>query len=228
MGPMPARTLHHARRALSLAARLIGLIMGLFVLGLVLFLAGFGWFLWSVPNEEPALAGKADGIVVLTGGASRTSDGMELLAAGRAQRLLISGAHRTTNQAELARLLPEYEKLIACCVDIDRTALNTVGNATGTRQWVKDRSFRSVIVVTSNYHMPRAMAELSHQLPDVDLIPFPVIANKSAGWTQAASARLLVSEYVKYILAVLRMQFDNIAFADRLRIFARTSHPGAV
>lgn len=193
-------------RALDVMGRLIGLLMGLFVLGLVLFVAGFGWFLWSVPNEEVALDRKADGIVVLTGGASRTTDGMELLAAGRGKRLLISGAHRTTNQAELMRLLPEHEKIIACCVDVDRAALNTVGNATGTRQWVRERGFGSLIVVTSNYHMPRAMAELSNQLPDVELIPFPVITAKSAGWTQAASARLLVSEYVKYIVAVLRIE----------------------
>jgi uncharacterized SAM-binding protein YcdF (DUF218 family) len=194
-------------RALNVVGRLIGLLMGLFVLGLVLFVAGFGWFLWSVPNEEVALDRKADGIVVLTGGASRTNDGMELLAAGKGKRLLISGAHRTTNQAELMRLLPEHEKIITCCVDVDRAALNTVGNATGTRQWIKERGFRSLIVVTSNYHMPRAMAELSNQLPGVELIPFPVIAAKSAGWTQAASARLLVSEYVKYIVAVLRIEF---------------------
>jgi uncharacterized SAM-binding protein YcdF (DUF218 family) len=193
-------------RAINIAGRLIGLLMGLFVLGLVLFVAGFGWFLWSVPNEEAAIDGRADGIVVLTGGASRTTDGMELLAAGKGKRLLISGAHRTTNQAELTRLLPEHEKIIACCVDVDRAALNTVGNATGTRQWVKERGFHSLIVVTSNYHMPRAMAELSNQLPGVDLIPFPVITPKSAGWTQAASARLLVSEYVKYIVAVLRIE----------------------
>jgi uncharacterized SAM-binding protein YcdF (DUF218 family) len=196
-------------RALGFVRRVLRLLMGLFVLGMVLFVAGFGWFLWIVPNEEAVLDRSADGIVVLTGGASRTADGMELLAAGKGKRLLISGAHRTTNQAELMRLLPEHEKIIACCVDVDRAALNTVGNATGTRQWVKERGFRSVIVVTSNYHMPRAMAELSNQIPDVDLIPFPVISAKSAGWTQAASARLLVSEYVKYIVAVLRIELNQ-------------------
>lgn len=195
-------------RAFNVAGRLIGLLMGIFVLGLVLFVAGFGWFLWNVPNEEAMLDRGADGIVVLTGGASRTTDGMELLAAGKGKRLLISGAHRTTNQAELMRLLPEHEKIIACCVDVDRAALNTVGNATGTRQWIKERGFRSLIVVTSNYHMPRAMAELSNQLPGVDLIPFPVITPKSAGWTQATTARLLVSEYVKYIIAVLRIELN--------------------
>lgn len=197
--------------AVGFVTRVIGLAMGLFVLGVALFVAGFGWFLWIVPNEEVLLDRGADGIVVLTGGASRTNDGMELLAAGRGKRLLISGAHRTTNQAELARLLPEYEKIITCCVDVDRAALNTVGNATGTKQWVKERNFRSLIVVTSNYHMPRAMAELSNQLPDVDLVPFPVISAKSAGWTQAASARLLVSEYVKYIVAVLRIELNQPA-----------------
>jgi uncharacterized SAM-binding protein YcdF (DUF218 family) len=198
-------------RAFGLMGRVIGLLMGLFLLGVVLFVAGFGWFLWIVPNEETVLDRNADAIVVLTGGASRTTDGMELLAAGKGKRLLISGAHRTTNQAELMRLLPEHEKIIACCVDVDRAALNTVGNATGTRQWVKERGFRSLIVVTSNYHIPRAMAELSNQLPDVDLIPFPVISAKSAGWTQAASARLLVSEYVKYIVAVLRIELNQSA-----------------
>ncbi len=197
--------------ALGFVARAIGLLMGLFVLGVLLFVAGFGWFLWIVPNEEAPIGRAADGIVVLTGGASRTADGMELLAAGKGKRLLISGAHRTTNQAELVRLLPEHEKIITCCVDVDRAALNTVGNATGTRQWVKERGFNSLIVVTSNYHMPRAMAELANQLPDVDLIPFPVISAKSAGWTQAASARLLVSEYVKYIVAVLRIELNQPA-----------------
>ena len=90
-----SRTQYRPRRgriagALGFAARAVGLLMGLFVLGVLLFVVGFGWFLWIVPNEEVAIDRMADGIVVLTGGASRTADGMELLAAGKGKRLLIS------------------------------------------------------------------------------------------------------------------------------------------
>ena len=193
--------------------RLVAVVVAIVTLMALIFTAGFALFLWRIPTEESGLDRKADGIVVLTGGASRISDAIELLAAGRGQRLLISGVHRSTNQAEIARLLPEHEKIITCCVDLDRAAVNTVGNATGTRRWVNDRGFRSVIVVTSNYHMPRAMAELSHQLPEVALIPFPVIANKSP-WSHAANLRLLLSEYLKYIVAVVRMRFDQVSGSE--------------
>lgn len=172
---------------------------------------GFFWFVWTVPSDEVVLDRDADGIVVLTGGASRISDAIDLLASGRGRRLLISGVHRSTNQLEIARLMPEREKIITCCVDLDRSAVNTVGNATETRRWVKERGFHSLIVVTSNYHMPRAMAELSHRLPDVTLIPFPVVAHRlRENWSNATTARLLLSEYVKYIVAISRMQLDPI------------------
>src|ERR1043165_3979266 len=113
--------------------------------------AGFAWFIHHVPAEEVALDRNADGIVVLTGGSSRIADAIELLAAGRGKRLLISGVHRTTTTAEIARINPRYEGLVACCVDLDHSAINTVGNAIETRRWVKDRGFTSLIVVTSAY-----------------------------------------------------------------------------
>src|SRR6266853_1366508 len=75
----------------------------------LLLAAGFGWFLWSLPADEIVLNRDADGIVVLTGGASRISDAIELLAAGRGKRLLISGVNRTTTTAEIARINPRYE-----------------------------------------------------------------------------------------------------------------------
>ncbi len=174
----------------------------------VALVVGFLWFVSQVPADEINLHEKADGIVVLTGGASRISDAIDLLASGYGQRLLISGVHRSTNQTEIARVLPQHEKVITCCVDLDRSAVNTVGNATETRRWVKERGFHSLIVVTSNYHMPRAMAELSHQLPDVALIPFPVVTHKLPLWSNPATVKLLMSEYVKYIVAVFRMRID--------------------
>src|SRR6267378_2715133 len=83
--------------------------------------AGFWWFVWAVPTHEVELEYNADGIVVLTGGSSRVADAIELLSEGRGKRLLITGVHRATTSAEIARLAPAYGRLIACCVDLDHS-----------------------------------------------------------------------------------------------------------
>lgn len=193
--PRGSRVVRFMKRAVLVAACLI-----------LAFAAGFGVFLLHVPTEEVALRRNADGIVVLTGGASRIEDAVELLASGRGQRLLITGVHRLTSEREIKRLKPGYGKVFACCVDLDRSALNTIGNATETRRWAEERGFKSLIVVTSNYHMPRAMAELRHQLPDIVLIAFPVIGDQlRASWSNGPNLQLLFWEYVKYTVAVGRM-----------------------
>jgi uncharacterized SAM-binding protein YcdF (DUF218 family) len=202
-----------ARR--SFAARAFGklgrTVIFIALLVTLVFLIGFFWFASQISNREIRLTRSADGIVVLTGGSSRVNDAFELLASKRGKRLLISGVYPATNQGEISRVLPEYERLFACCVDLDRTAVNTLGNAIGTRRWAKAQGFQSLIVVTSGYHMPRALAELAHQLPGVELVPFPVVSERLRAepwWSHLATAKLLFSEYLKYIVAVIRMRLD--------------------
>jgi uncharacterized SAM-binding protein YcdF (DUF218 family) len=177
---------------------------------------GFMWFIWRVPANEVVLDRDADGIVVLTGGASRITDAIELLAAGHGRRLLISGVNRSTNRSEISRLNPEFARIVRCCVDFDRS-LNTLGNAIETRRWSEARGFHSLIVVTSNYHMPRALVEIGHQLPDVALVPFPVVTDKlrlEPWWGNMATTRLLLLEYAKYIFANVRTRLNPASGDD--------------
>jgi uncharacterized SAM-binding protein YcdF (DUF218 family) len=197
-------------RPVAPSPRRRGGLLTLLVFGLpaALFGAGFLWFVGSMPATEVSPTRDADGIVVLTGAALRISDALDLLAAGRGQRLLITGVNPATRTAEISRLMPEHRRLFNCCVDLDHSAINTIGNAVETRRWVQGRNFRSLIVVTSNFHMPRAMAELNHQLPGVTLVPFAVVSDKvrvEAWWESEATARLLFVEYLKYIVARARM-----------------------
>lgn len=177
--------------------------------------AGFVWFVAQMRSDEQRPARKADGIVVLTGGSSRISDAMDLLADGYGKRLLISGVHPANGANDILRSLPDNHSLLSCCVDLDRSAVNTRSNATETRRWVAERGFRSLIVVTSNYHMPRAMLELSHAMPDIDLIFYPVIGDKwrdDPWWQSGAALRLLLSEYVKYVAAEVRVRLADLGF----------------
>jgi uncharacterized SAM-binding protein YcdF (DUF218 family) len=173
---------------------------------------GFVGFLSQLHGTEVKPAREADGIVVLTGGSSRVSDAMELLAAGYGKRLLISGVHPTSAVGDISRSLSDNQSLLGCCVDLDRSAVNTRSNAAETRRWVHERGFKSLIVVTSNYHMPRAIVELSHAMPNVALIPFAVVGDKwrdEPWWTSGATVRLLLSEYAKYVAAEVRVRLAD-------------------
>jgi len=176
---------------------------------------GFVGFLSQLRLSEGVPA-RADGIVVLTGGSSRVSDAIDLLARGYGQRLLISGVHRANSLSDISRSLPDSEALLRCCVDLDHSAVNTRSNASETRRWAHQQAFRSLLVVTSNYHMPRAIVELSHAMPDITLIPFAVVGEKwreEPWWASGAAMRLLLSEYVKYLAAEVRVRLDRFGLS---------------
>ena len=185
------------------------MIIAVLAITFVAVVAGFAGFISQLRGTEAKPSRTADGIVVLTGGSSRVSDAMELLADGYGKRLLISGVHPTNAASDISRSLTDNQSLLSCCVDLDRSAVNTRSNAAETRRWARERGFKSLIVVTSNYHMPRAIVELSHAMPDITLIPFAVVGDKwreEPWWTNGATTRLLLSEYVKYVAAEVRVR----------------------
>ena len=188
------------------------MIVAVLAIAFVAAATGFVGFLSQLRGAETKPGRTADGIVVLTGGSSRVSDAMELLADGYGKRLLISGVHPTNAASDISRSLTDNQSLLSCCVDLDRSAVNTRSNAAETRRWAHERGFRSLIVVTSNYHMPRAIVELSHAMPDITLIPFAVVGDKwrdEPWWTNGATLRLLLSEYVKYVAAEVRVRLAD-------------------
>ena len=187
--------------------------MAMFGLVVLAVLGGFVAFLSQLRDIESPPEHKADGIVVLTGGASRLSDAMELLAKGFGKRLLISGVHPLSGTSDISRSLPDNQSLLNCCVDLDRSAVNTRSNAAETRRWAHERGFKSLIVVTSNYHMPRAIVELSHAMPEIKLIPFAVVGDKwreEPWWSNGGTLRLVLSEYVKYLAAEVRVRLADM------------------
>jgi len=176
-------------------------------LAAILFVAGFLVFVYSIHSETPATSTSADGIVVLTGGTERIARGIKLLAEQRASRLLISGVNPKTSRKALADRAPGSAHLFRCCIDIGYKAQDTVGNAKETRQWAFNNGFKSLIVVTSSYHMPRSMAEFHRALPGTVLHPYPVVpasVQAEAWYANPGTARLLLWEYIKFLPAATR------------------------
>ncbi len=191
----------------------VRLIFDFVLMLVVLLIIGFILFATGIAHEQRGPQRTADGIAVLTGGASRIDQAMKLLAQGKAKRVLITGVNRTTTTEELKDLASQGDQYFACCVDIDKEARNTIDNATETSQWVALNHYGSIIVVTSNYHMPRALAELGRAMPDVVLIPYSVVDNNvhlDRWWSYPGTTRLLLSEYLKYLPALGRLGATNL------------------
>ncbi|MCL8381388.1 YdcF family protein [Xanthobacter aminoxidans] len=198
--PAPRRSL---LRRLAVAAVTLGAI------GAVVAGVGFVAFTTQIAGREPAGVKPADAIVVLTGGPSRIIDAVSLLNEGLGQRLLITGVNPATSSDEMRRALPDGERLMDCCIDLGHKALNTRGNALEAAEWTRERRFRSLVVVTSSWHMPRAMMELSRALPDVELVAYPVVTSRTEPenwWTDTGTLKLLVKEYLKYIMATVKIR----------------------
>ena len=169
--------------------------------------AGFLYFADSVASMQPPADPKADAIVVLTGGFQRIDQAVDLLKGGAGRRLLISGVNPSTTGGQIRRNTQSSADLFKCCVDIGHDAIDTIGNANETANWIRDNGYRSILVVTNNYHMPRSLLELRRANPGISFIAYPVVNSdlKSTNWLRNPMVlKTILSEYVKLTVASIR------------------------
>lgn len=208
----------------NISARRLGiwLLRALGALGLLMvaaFLLSFASFVRSIARFEPHRVGAAAGIVVLTGGSQRLTDALGLLASGHGRRLLISGVHQKTSRDEIARITGYRGDKLECCADLGKSARNTIGNAIEARRWARENGFRSLIVVTSNYHMPRALGEFAHVMGDIEVVGYPVVSDSvdmTRLWADPGAFRLIATEYTKYIVSRARRSIEHDPEHSRL------------
>ena len=170
-------------------------------------LLGFLWFTQQIPQvKNPALANNeftensGAVIVVLTGGSGRLEYGLQLLAEHKGKTLFISGAGENVTISDILHQAPDNfsKKVNKADIILGHEAENTIGNAQEIKNWLKNNPAHNIILVTSNYHIPRSLLELSNVLPSVSITPAPVIADDN---------EMVLSEYHKYIASKLRHLF---------------------
>lgn len=192
---------------MTFSFRILG---GIVFLVAILWSAGLVGFATAVPRDIADQTSRTDAIVVPTGGYGRLFAGLELLRDGHAEQLFISGVYTGVT---LSSLVGDIDfDLPACCVEIGHSADDTFENAKETAAWMAKRDYHSLRLVTGSYHMPRAILEFRHAMPDVRLVAnptFPQHVKVDHWWRYRGTAGLLASEYAKYLLALIRMPFSR-------------------
>ncbi len=163
--------------------RVAALLVVVWALGFVAFMLSLG---------KPLEGRKTDAIVVLTGGSGRIDRGLAVLRAGDAKRMLVSGVDPDVRPGEFSAQYKIDRRLFASSIDLGWQAVDTRSNADETRKWVVRHKYKSVRLVTSDWHMPRAKLELSHQLPGEDVAGDAV--RSQPGFA------MLFREYHKYLV----------------------------
>ena len=167
------------------------MIVRILAAGLLLWMLGFAWFAIALPR--PADDRATDAIVVLTGSSGRIQRALSLLERGKAKRLLVSGADRRVRPREFAAAYGAPMTLVDCCVDLGNEAVDTRSNADETAEWLQRHHYRSVRLVTTDWHMMRARFELARVLdPGITLVADAVPSAPGLG--------ALFGEYNKYLL----------------------------
>ncbi|HKT53547.1 MAG TPA: YdcF family protein, partial [Caulobacteraceae bacterium] len=136
-----------------------------------------------------------------------------LLEDGKARRMLVSGVNPKASRADIRDVAKATQRYYDCCVDLGFRATDTVGNAREAAAWARAKGFKSLIIVTSDYHMPRAMLEIHEALPEAKLTAYPIKApdfDTSRWWESSTGARRMAVEYCKYLAILGREAFLSL------------------
>jgi uncharacterized SAM-binding protein YcdF (DUF218 family) len=193
--------------------------MKLLAAGLVIacaWISGLLAFAGRVERLTPApTPPAADGIVALTGGSDlRLKAATDLLEEGLGQRLLVSGVDRKATRQDLWIVTGASKPLFDCCVDLGFDAADTAGNARETAAWTRAMRYRSLILVTADYHTPRALVELRAALPGVAITAYPVATPDLDAhlWLhERRGTERMAREYSKYLVALIRATVPGLA-----------------
>ncbi len=188
--------------------RRLGLVAAVFF---VAYAGGLVWFAESIVGAVEDTGTTTDAIVVLTGGSQRVQAGLQLLAAGKAKKLFVSGVYHSTDVAALLHVQRQSPDAVQCCIVLGHTADNTYGNALETAAWMQQEGYHSLRLVTANYHMRRALLEFTRAMPEAQIIPHPVFpdAVRERWWAWPGTLDLIIGEYDKYLWALVRPWFSG-------------------
>lgn len=169
-------------------------------------LIGLIWFISIIPDKLEDKDTVTNSIVVLTGGKNRLLTGFKLLEENKAEKLLISGVDEKANMADLKQIYNKYTseemKSYEDRITLGHYATNTYSNALETALWMKANKFKSLRLVTSNYHLPRSLIEFQSAMPDIKIIPHPVFTDNfelNKWWLFPMTVKLIMLEYNKYL-----------------------------
>ena len=204
--------------------RIRGWIAGILCLVVIIggfWVGGFFWFLADIPSTGTRTSLRADAIVVLTGGSRRIPVAVSLLLEGHAGALLVTGVNDIVSPSDFRAAMSESGiavdvETMHCCVALGYGAHDTVGNAEEAANWMQSSGYRSMILVTSNYHMARSRIEFHATMPDIGIIEYPVVPADLGlveWWKSPQSAFLMLSEYIKLQLAWLRVTLGSMLSA---------------
>jgi uncharacterized SAM-binding protein YcdF (DUF218 family) len=173
---------------------------------ILLWAGGYIVFAGTVANMmEPKTFQKTDTIIALTGGTNRVTRALDLLAEGKSPYLLISGVNKDVKLKELLTLWDYQNKnLPTKAITLGFNAGNTLENAIEARDWVRGHNANQIRLVTANYHMPRALLEFHHAIPEASIIPNPVIPSELSARSQKFW-QICFLEYHKFLLSFVRV-----------------------